>query len=169
MIGMGAGSRRPAGSRSRSPFTTNDCHCVAGEFLCQSVPLAMRNSNRRSGTERSMVSGVGWARQQSRCLNRFGSRAMFTALANKGRQAMRLATVIACTLWVTMVGIMPGFAEKHLVAPGLDVRLALGEVPDAVMASRRRGRSRSSTVRAAGGRSRSSMRLRAVRQAPRHL
>ncbi len=103
---------------------------------------------------------------------------------------MRLATVIACTLWVTMVGIMPGFAEKrvalvpdtliafaakagstandgngehspfaaallkHLAAPGLDVRLALGEVRDAVMAS---------------GRSRSSMRLRAVRQAPRHL
>jgi len=78
---------------------------------------------------------------------------------------MRLATVIACTLWVTMVGIMPGFAEKrvvlepaakagstandgngehspfaaallkHLAAPGLDVRLALGEVRDAVMAS----------------------------------
>jgi hypothetical protein len=48
---------------------------------------------------------------------------------------MRLATVIACTLWVTMVGIMPGFAEKHLAAPGLDVRLALGEVRDTVMAS----------------------------------
>ena len=78
---------------------------------------------------------------------------------------MRLATVIACTLWVPMVGIMPGFAEKrvalvpaakagsiandgngehrpfgaallkHLAAPGLDVRLALGEVRDAVMAS----------------------------------
>jgi len=27
---------------------------------------------------------------------------------------MRLATVIACTLWVTMVGIMPGFAEKRV-------------------------------------------------------
>ena len=78
---------------------------------------------------------------------------------------MRLATVIACTLWIPMVGIMPGFAEKrvvlvpaakagstandgngehrpfaaallkHLAEPGLDVRLALGEVRDAVMAS----------------------------------
>src|SRR5260370_30655989 len=89
----------------------------------------------------------------------------------RGDRPMRLATVIACTLWVTMVGIMPGFAEKrvalvpdtliafaakagstandgngehspfaaavlkHLPAPGLDVRLALGEVRDAVMAS----------------------------------
>jgi formylglycine-generating enzyme required for sulfatase activity len=48
---------------------------------------------------------------------------------------MRLATVIACTQWVTMVGIMPGFAEKHLAAPGLDVRLALGELHDAMVAS----------------------------------
>jgi hypothetical protein len=56
---------------------------------CQSVPLAMQNGNRRSGTLRSAatVLGVGWARHQSRCLNRFGSRAMFTALVNKGRQA----------------------------------------------------------------------------------
>jgi formylglycine-generating enzyme required for sulfatase activity len=50
---------------------------------------------------------------------------MFTALANKGRGPMRPTTVIACTLWVTMVGIMPGFAEK---------RVAL-VIRDAVMAS----------------------------------
>jgi hypothetical protein len=80
---------------------------------------------------------------------------------------MRLATVIACTLWVTMVGIMPGFAEKHLAAPGLDVRLALGEVRDAVMAST--SPRQEPFVRSAGGRSRSSMCLRAVRQARRHL
>src|SRR5260370_40578793 len=82
----------------------------------------------------------------------------------RGNRPMRLATVIACTLWVTMVGIMPGFAEKrvalvlaakagstandgngehrpfaaallkHLAARGLGVRLALGEVRAALAA-----------------------------------
>jgi len=37
---------------------------------------------------------------------------------------MRLATVIACTLWVTMVGIMPGFAAKRVAL----VRLQIDEL-----------------------------------------
>jgi hypothetical protein len=45
----------------------------------------MQNSNKRSGMLRSAATVSGWARHQSRCLNRFGT--MFTALANKGRQA----------------------------------------------------------------------------------
>jgi len=40
--------------------------------------------------------------------------ARFPPLWQQGRSAMRLATVIACTLCLTIAGIMPGHAEKRV-------------------------------------------------------
>jgi len=59
-----------------------------------SGPLPVRaagNAEQQQALGHAEVGGDGVGRQlerhQFRCLNRFGSRAMFTALANKGRQA----------------------------------------------------------------------------------